>query len=293
MPSAIRKVLITGCSGYIGSLLSAEFSRHYEVIGLTRKKEDAAACYKSIQCDLGCDPLPDFKMDAIVHLASKNDKDCEADPIGAVKTNVLGTLKLLESAKKNSVKKFVFISTGICGFSDQIITEDCVPNLTTMYWLTKYIAEKLCFDHSESMSICVLRYFYPYGPGTDPQRMIARIINNINSGKKVDLKKDGKPITNPVYISDLVEITRLAMEYEGKPFEKFNVAGEDKASIEQIAMIIGHELGRTPEYNMIDKEEKDMIADISRVKNVLGYRYKYPLRVGINETVASLRSGRQ
>ena len=138
-----------------------------------------------------------------------------------------------------------------------------------------------------------LKVFLPYGPGTDPQRMIARIINNINSGKKVDLKKDGKPITNPVYISDLVEITRLAMEYEGKPFEKFNVAGEDKASIEQIAMIIGHELGRTPEYNMIDKEEKDMIADISRVKNVLGYRYKYPLRVGINETVASLRSGRQ
>lgn len=252
-----------------------------------------AVCYKSIQCDLGCDPIPDFQVDAIVHLASMNYKDCEEDPIGAVKTNVLGTLKLLESAKKNSVKKFVFISTGICGFSDQIIKEDCVPNHTTMYWLTKYLAEKLCFNHSESMSICVLRYFYPYGPGTDSQRMIAGIINKINSGEKVDLKKDGKPITNPIYISDLIEITRLAMEHEGRPFEIFNVAGEDKASIEQIANITGLELGKTPEFKMIHAEEKNMIADISRVKNVLGYRYKYPLKVGIKETVASLQSGKQ
>ena len=223
-----------------------------------------------------------------VDLAAMTDIDeCAKNPVKAFNTNVLGTMKVLESLKTRAVKKFVYVSTGsVYGYYDKVISDDNPMKPENIYALTKYEAENVCRYYSRYFPVAIARPCCPYGPQTHPERMIARIVRSVKNQDAVILNRDSRPITNPIYIKDLVKLIRIIMERE-EGLEEFNLAGPDIVSIEDIARIAAQTLNVAPKFRQIDNQVKDFIVDTSKVVRELKYSYSFNIRDGMEETVKS------
>jgi len=290
----MEKVLVVGSSSYIGRWLVERLLEEYDVVGLDRTMDnERKGDYEQIEFDLANENVPKVNgIDFCVHLAALTDVGiCEKDPKLSLKVNVLGTLNMLELAKENKIKKYVYVSTGtVYGYSDEPLTEKSPINLANIYSLTKYHSELLCNYYSKYFPVDVLRYFFPYGPKTHPSRMIASIIKRVINKQPVTLNIGNKPITNPIYISDLVELTKMSMERESIGFDVFNIAGEEKVSIKDIADIVGKAAGIEPIFEKKDTVSKNFIADITKLKEIFDYKFKFNLEKGINETVRWIKN---
>lgn len=282
----MKKVILIGSSCHIGKWLVEELKDSYEVIGLSRRL--VPNC-KTILFDLLDEEMPEIGVvDYCIDLASMTDiNGCRKNPIRAFNTNVLGTMKILESLKTRRIKKFVYVSTGsVYGYCDKVILGDSPMKPEDICAFTKYEAENVCRYYSRYFPVAIARPFFPYGPQTHPERMIARIVRSVKDGTPVVLNRDLKPITNPIYIKDLVKLIRIIMEREER-MEEFNLAGPDIVSVEDIARIAAQTVNIEPKFRKIDNQVKDYIADISRIVKVLKYSYSYSIREGIKQTVKS------
>mgnify|MGYP001573018898 CR=1 FL=1 len=280
------KILVTGISSALGTIIARKLSENHEVIGLSKRKVKG---FKTISFDLGSTKeLRIGSVDVCVHLAFITSPEiCEKDTM-AYRVNVLGTKKLLEYCRKTKVKKFVFISTGgVYGFSNKPLTESMKPRPFDAYSSMKYKAEKTAKNYSKYFDVVVLRYFFPYGPGTKKDSLINRLINNINEGKKITLHNGGKPVINPIFIGDLAQATALFCINDFKGFNIFNIAGPEKASIREISLMISSITGKKQVFKKSNKACRDMVASISKLS-----RYRKPktkLKEGLKITIDYLR----
>jgi dTDP-glucose 4,6-dehydratase len=283
----MKKVIIVGSSCHIGQWLVEELNESYEVVGFSRRVVPGG---KTITFDLLDEEMPEIvDVDYCIDLAAMtNINECEKNPVRAFNTNVVGTMKILESLKRSGIKKFVYISTGsVYGYSDKVISDDSPMKPENIYAFTKYGVENVCRYYSRYFPVAIARPCFPYGPQTHPERMIARIIRSVKAETPVVLNRDSRPMTNPIYIKDLVKLIRIIMEREAR-VEEFNLAGPDIVSVEDIARIAAQTLNTAPKFKRIDNLVKDYIIDIGRIVKVLSYSYSYNMREGIKETVKSM-----
>jgi len=199
------------------------------------------------------------------------------------------TKELLEMASSCGINKFIYSSTGgVCGYKDELITEDC-PRVRGQkvddYYRIKAESEDLCNEYIDKMDMVILRYFFPYGPGTNPTRLIARLIDSVKQGNTVKRNLEGRPFINPIYIDDLCEIVRRIVDYEGTSYEIFNVAGTDMNNIEGITEIIGAEMGKGIRFKDTEEKTSDMIASATRILRDLDYVPEWSIRKGIRRTI--------
>ncbi|MBT8010490.1 NAD-dependent epimerase/dehydratase family protein [archaeon] len=283
------KILITGGKGFIGKHLGTYLvSRGHEIL-LPRDLIEGFDVN-----NIGhVRNLEKEKFDAIVHLASKvSIADSLNDPLKYFNENLKGVLQVLDLARRKNVR-VVFPSSALYGeIGKSPLKEEFEVDPPNPYSMSKYIGEQLCKSYARNygVKVVVLRLFNVYGEG---QRygVLPRILKGIEE-KKIEFKFGVSSKRDFVYIKDVVRSFELALEYsfEGKdlPFDIFNVGTGKSYSVKEFLDIVCEKLNKKPEV-LIGEEQMgtvdDSCADVSKIRNNLGWEAKFNLEEGLGDMV--------
>jgi UDP-glucose 4-epimerase len=284
------RVLVTGATGFVAPhLLRRLVADGHEGIALGHDEQriPTGAGITPVVVDLskpiGDDALPDF--DAVVHLAQAN--VAFPDSAGQLfSVNVASTQQLLEQARRRAARGFVYASSGsVYGLGEGAVGEDDPRRADDFYAVTKRSGELLVGAYREYFRTAVLRFFAPYGPG-QINRLIPGLVARVSSGQAVTLRGGGRPRMTPVYVDDAVEAIVRSLEGDGHLL--VNVAGDETASIRELAEKIGAVVERGPVFEDADGEAPgDLIGRNDRLHELLGERRLVPLDEGLRRTVAA------
>jgi nucleoside-diphosphate-sugar epimerase len=321
-----KTILISGASGFLPSYMVETFLYLNEkrdldihIIGLARNIEKAKRRFSHAQ-DLSCltliqqDVSRPFhikeKIDFIIHAASHaTPKVFEADPVGTILPNVIGTNNLLELGKKNHIELFLYFSTtGVHGFvneSDYPIRESCYGSLDSMKLSSCYLESKkmgenlaVAWRHQHGVPIKVVRPAITYGPGLDLQngRSFEDFVSCIVNRKNIELYSDGSAIRNFCYIADAV-YGFFTVLLKGEIGEAYNVATNHEINIKDLAHFLVDDvfadrslkamMKNDPEKNYMRINYARTTVDIAKLKS-LGWNLSFSLREGFTRTVESI-----
>ena len=260
-------VLITGATGLIGSNLVNALAYNGQEKGLNiklilpvRKKELAERLFswtnaEIIQYELGSELPEDIKADYMIHLASPtSSKWFTEKPVETILANLGGTNALLESARKWSIRKFIYMSSmEVYGFPKKghPVKENELGSFETMkarnsYPLAKMATEALCHSYWAEYGVptVILRATQTFGPGVnyDDGRVFAEFMRCTLEKKDIVLKSPGLTERSYLYTADAVSAIVVAM-LQGEPGHSYTVANPDTyCSIRDMAELVSKEL---------------------------------------------------
>jgi UDP-glucose 4-epimerase len=215
----MKKVLVTGCSGYIGSHLCKLLENDYEVYGLDIR-EPKHPVKEFFQVDINKPFKTDREFDAVVHLAALvNVSESEVIPIMYYITNLNGTMNVLNKVK---TKNFIFASTG------------AAARCESAYGISKRAAEDVvteyCTRHT-STPHTIFRFYNVLGsssyPPTNPDGLMYKMMESSYTreftifGDDYDTP-DGTCVRDYVHVDEICEAIKLAIE---KPANKVECLG--------------------------------------------------------------------
>ena len=220
------------------------------------------------------------KIDWVFHLAAYSRIQIALqNPVGCVRTNVLGTTTLLQNAREHGVKAFVNSSTSSSyGLKNEPpLREDMTPDCLNPYSVSKVAAENLCKMYSDlfDMNIVNLRYFNVYG---DRQPLVGQyapvvglFLEQWKRGQAFTIVGDGEQRRDFTHVDDVVKANIAAAERASDiTGETINVGTGTNHSVNQIADMICNSYTK----NFIPPrpaEARVTLADISKAKKLLGY----------------------
>ena len=225
-----KRVLVTGGAGFIGShLVDRLIQEGYHVAVVdnltTGKKENLnkkAKFYKlNILSPKLFQVLKKEKPQIVCHFAAQiNARRSVKDPIFDAKTNILGSLNLLEACKKARVSKIFFASSGgeIYGDASQIPTpETYPPNPISPYGVAKFAVEKYLYSYWKlfGISYLSLRYGNVYGPRQNPKSeagVVAIFATKMLKNENPVIHGDGTQTKDYIFIEDAIEATYLSIK---------------------------------------------------------------------------------
>jgi len=312
------KILVTGGAGFIGShLVERLLERGREVVCLDDFNDsyDPAIKRKNISSVIGNpsftlvegdirnrDLLQDIgrkhQFVTIVHLAARAGvRESLKDPLLYEEVNCLGTLNLLELARRHGIPHFVFgSSSSIYGVNTKVpfSEEDRVDQPISPYAATKRACELLCYTyhHLCGMNITCLRFFTVYGPRQRPEMAIHRFTRRILRGEPVELYGDGTSRRDYTHVDDIMDGLLKAVE-RPFPFEIFNLGESRTVELTRLIRIIEEAAGKRAVIKKLPAQPGDTpitYADISRAKAMLGYRPRVVIEEGIARFVSWYRS---
>ncbi len=289
-----KKVLIVGSDSAIGTEIVNHFKDKYNLIGLSRKKINNSITNHVFDLDkTDISGLPDISADIGIVFSSITDIDvCEKFPKKAFKTNVEGTKKILDVLKINKIKRLIYFSTGtvVSGY-DTPMNEDMTPSPPNVYSVTKHLAEKEIKNYSEFFDSIVIRPFFVYGPNTRHNRLVYNLITNISKKNTINLNKNAKPKINPIYIDDVIQIIQLLVENKNNiSFDCINIAGNEVVSIKELAEKISKILKTSIVFKESENNSKNIIADITKLKEKYNYKFQFKLDEGLKHMIASMQN---
>lgn len=303
------RVLVTGGAGFIGSNFIHYWLKNHpedQVINLdaltyaghpeSLKDVENNPNYKFIQGDItDTDAVKSVMQDVdiVVHFAAESHVDRSVlDPLTFVRTNVLGTAVLLNTALDAKLKRFHHISTdevfGQLGAEDPPFTENTKYDPRTPYAASKAGSDHLVRAYFETygLPITISNCSNNFGPYQDSEKLIPRFITNLLTGKRVPLMGKGENVRDWVYVEDHNVAVDLILQ-KGKVGETYCIGGEEKTNLEvtkQILEILGkdeemiefveHRLGHDLRYAIDDAKIK-----------ALGWVPKKPFEERLKETV--------
>ena len=155
-------------------------------------------------------------VDTIVHLAANTGVGPSVeDPVTDCRTNVLGTLALLEGARAARSGRFVFASSGApIGEVEPPIHEELAPHPVSPYGASKLAGEGYCSAYARCFGIdtVALRFGNVYGPGSGHKSsVVAKFISRALAGETLEIYGDGLQTRDFIYLDDLIEAVRAVM----------------------------------------------------------------------------------
>lgn len=281
------ELLITGGSGFIGTHLVNSLNSMYNITNLGRNKNPLCTnIYWNLKTGLDYIAIP--PPYAVIHCASIVNSN-NSDNYEYIDINVKSTIALLEFCVKNSVKKFIFVSSGgVYGYSKYAFSEDNSCNPQGIYLLSKYFSEKICTLYKDKLDIVILRPFFPYGEG-QKGRLISNLFYDILNNNVISLNKGGYPKINPIYISDLIDIITLFIKNDVAGI--FNVCGDDVISIEELCKTIA-KITDKKNLNLFYKENSvgNLVGSNKYLYSTLGYKSNTTLEQGLTHYFKWLKS---
>jgi UDP-glucuronate 4-epimerase len=236
------------------------------------------------------------KIDAVIHLAAMAGVPLSIKhPKLYAKTNVLGTVNLLDACREFNVKKFIFgSSSSVYGHREdkKVTEEDTVMKAVSPYGATKVAGEVICHAASAVYGIDVVvdRIFGPiYGPLQRTYGMfMQRAINFAYNDKEISIygKKGLNSAKDSTYIDDQVDGILKCLDYETR-FDVFNIGTSDPQSIKTWIGYIEKYFNKKVKSKIIsaDKGDVSSSSDISKAKKLLKYKPKMNLDEGVRRQI--------
>ena len=251
----------------------------------------------------------EFEFDGVIHLAAESHVDQSIKkPFDFAQTNVMGTLTLLETARKAwegnyDNKLFYHVSTdevyGSLGEKDKFLE-------TTSYDpRSPYSASKAASDHfvrayfhTFGLPVILSNCSNNYGPDQYPEKLIPLIIQNIVEEKPLPVYGNGKNIRDWIYVEDHVEAIDLIFN-NGKVGATYNVGGNNEICnieiVNQLIALVDSQLGRPLGYSkkfitfVTDRLGHDYryAIDSTKIEKELGWTSRTPFQEGLEKTVIS------
>ncbi len=323
---AKRNILITGGAGFIGSHVVRLFVKRYpeyRIVNLdlltyagnleNLKDVEGEPNYTFVRGDI-CDYermvelFREYDIDGVIHLAAESHVDRSIkDPFTFARTNVMGTLSLLQAAKvcwegNYEGKLFYHISTdevyGALEFDDTLFTEQ-----TKYAPHSPYSASKASSDHfvrayhdTYGMPTIVTNCSNNYGPYQFPEKLIPLFINNIRKGKSLPVYGRGENVRDWLYVEDHARAID-AIFHRGKVAETYNIGGFNewrnidliKVVIKTVDRLLGNEEGHSLHLitYVTDRLGHDAryAIDSTKLKEELGWEPSLQFEEGIEKTV--------
>ncbi len=309
----MRKVLVTGQAGFIGSSLTKRLlSQGYRVIGVDnfndyydpeQKQKNVAEFkanenYQECRVDITDNQalakvFVDNQIEVVVHLAARAGvRPSIKQPKLYYRVNVVGTKNLLELAVKHKVKQFIQASSSsVYGEQEKVpfSENDKLDKPVSPYAETKLEAEKLCQEYAKKtgMMITVLRFFTVYGPKGRPDMVPYLFTEKVLKNKPITRFGDGSTSRDYTYIDDIVEGILLAIEKPFK-FEIINLGNNKPVKLSQFIKTIEDLTNKT--FKIIEKprhpaDVEKTFADIKKAKKLLDWQPKVDLKTGMKQFI--------
>lgn len=306
-----RSILITGGAGFIGSRCASFFLQEGWRVGILDDFNDfyspaikraniaalsgTAEVFEGDICDEGAVGRA-FRSgwDVVLHLAARAGvRPSITQPDLYVRTNVLGTVRVLEAAVKSGAGKFVFASSSsVYGAAEEVPFRETAPLRRTFspYAATKVSGEQLCSVYSSlhDLPVVSLRFFTVYGPAQRPDLAIHKFTRSILEGKPIPQFGDGSSRRDYTYIDDIVQGIRGAIDYNGAKYDVFNLGESETITLSELISAIEAALGKKALIERKPDQPGDMPAtwaDISKARQLLGYAPKTKISEGVPKFV--------
>ena len=324
-----RNILITGGAGFIGShvvrLMVCKYP-DYRIINLDKltyagnlanlKDVEDKPNYQFVKMDI-CDfeqiyaLMQEYEIDGVIHLAAESHVDRSIkDPFTFARTNVMGTLSLLQAAKlyweslpeKYEGKRFYHISTdevyGALDFDNELFTEDTKYNPHSPYSASKASSDHFvrAYHDTYGLPTIVTNCSNNYGPYQFPEKLIPLFINNIRQRKPLPVYGKGENVRDWLYVEDHARAIDLIF-HKGKTAETYNIGGFNewknidliKVMIKTVDRILGNPEGYSLDLitYVTDRLGHDAryAIDSTKLQQELGWEPSLQFEEGIEKTV--------
>ncbi|WP_300108325.1 dTDP-glucose 4,6-dehydratase [uncultured Alistipes sp.] len=321
-----RNILITGGAGFIGSHVVRLFVNkypEYRIINLDKltyagnlanlRDIEHAPNYTFVRADI-CDletireVFRLYEIDGVIHLAAESHVDRSIkDPFTFARTNVMGTLTLLQTAKEywNEAwegKRFYHISTdevyGALEFDGSLFTEETRYNPHSPYSAAKASSDHFvrAYHDTYGMPTIVTNCSNNYGPYQFPEKLIPLFINNIRHGRPLPVYGTGENVRDWLYVEDHARAIDLIF-HRGKIAETYNIGGFNewknidliRVIVKTVDRLLGNPEGTSDKLItfVTDRAGHDLryAIDASKLKRELGWEPSLQFEEGIEKTV--------
>lgn len=319
------KILITGGAGFIGSHVVRLFVNkypNYEIFNLdlltyagnleNLKDIEEASNYTFLKDDINDGEaikqiFEKYKFDSVIHLAAESHVDRSiTDPLAFVKTNVIGTMNLLNAAKdlwagNFDNKLFYHISTdevyGTLGETG-LFTEETSYDPNSPYSASKASSDHFVRAYGETYGLpfIITNCSNNYGPNQFPEKLIPLFIHNIIRNKPLPVYGDGKYTRDWLYVIDHATAIDLAF-HKGKNKETYNIGGFNEwQNIDLIKILCnimdkkqGLEKGSSAKLITYIKDrpghDKRYAIDATKISKELGWNPSVTFEQGLEKTI--------
>jgi UDP-glucose 4-epimerase len=240
-------------------------------------------------------------MDYIFHfVGSTLPQSSTQNPIYDVESNVIATLKMLEIARTEHIKRIVFASSGgtIYGVPDQIpIPETHPTNPICSYGISKLMIEKylLLYQYLYGLDYVSLRFANAYGARQDPagsQGVIPVFLGNILKGRPIHIWGDGTVVRDYVHVEDVADACVKAIEVREHKHHIFNIGSGEGLSLNQLIGLLKEAVGDQFEVRYSGGRKIDVpvnILDVRLARDSLGWQPSVSFEKGLRSTLKYLR----
>ena len=333
----MKKVLITGTAGFIGfhlsqKLLDKGFTVHgfdgftdYYDVNLKKKRYEILNKFPNFSSTKGmledgkliesmCD---EFSPEVLVHLAAQAGvRYSLTNPRAYIDSNVVGSLNILEAARRLKVKHLLMASTSSVYGSNLMMPfreSDKSDSQLTIYAATKKANESMAhsYAHLWNLPITMFRFFTVYGPWGRPDLALFKFVDAILDGRPIDIYNNGEMYRDFTYVDDLVlaiellidqipfrvkspkEIHELDSLSPAAPFRVVNIGNSDQVKLMDFVEEIEGVLEQKAIRNFMGMQQGDVPAtwaNTDLLYHLTGYRPNTPVSKGIREFVEWFRN---
>jgi len=303
------KYIVTGGAGFIASHIVDKLIEQKNEVAVidnlsTGKKENLnpkAVFYKiDIQDSKISEIFKKEKPDIVFHYAAQIDvRKSVEDPIESAKTNILGSLNILENCRNFGIKKIIFASSGgaIYGETKIIPTpEDCSTQPISPYGIEKLVVENYLHFYKKEYGLdyLILRFANVYGPRQNSKGeggVVAIFCAKLLDGSHPVVNGDGKQTRDFIFVDDIIKANILGLNKNESGV--FNIGTGVETDIntvfEKLKEMFGSKVQETHGPGKAG-EQKRSCLDCAKAEEELGWTAKYDLENGLKDTLLWFKS---
>ena len=312
-----ERILVTGGAGFIGyhvcqKLLESgkkviiidNFNNYYEPkLKEDRIKQLSDKSYNDKNLSVYKADISNFNkikdiikknpIDKICHLAAQAGVRYSLEnPFAYEKSNILGTLNMLEIARQFKIKDFIFASSSsVYGNNKKFpfSESDSIDHPISLYAATKKSTELMAYTyhHLYGINCTGLRFFTVYGPWGRPDMSYMSFTKAILEGKPIKVYNNGDMQRDFTYVEDIVPGVVAALE-KSYPYEIFNLGNSKSVKLINFIKCVEKLLGKSAKKILLPMQQGDVLktfADINKAKTMLGYNPKTDIEEGIRRFI--------